>query len=449
MGELFLTVFEMSLKAGYIILILLLIRPLLKKAPKVISYALWAVVAFRLAVPFSVESLFSIMPQEIRLVSVTHRPSYQQGFQANGPDPANFPAAFTGVGEVPLTILQVLAYVWLTGVIALLLYGVISVFILQGKLKNARQIGENVYEDPNLRTPFVLGLAKPRIYLPAGLDTTQRSYIMLHEKAHIRRKDHIVKAAAYILVSVHWFNPLVWLAFWLMCNDMELSCDEKVLKTHEDIKKPYAELLLSFAAGEHVLGGGAIAFGEVNVKERIKNVLNYKKPAFWVIIAAIIAAVVLAAGLFTDPVNVRTDGDRLASRLLEYKTPYVGDNAKVGNIIYLLPLPENAVYDSFELFTDNEPYGITVNVRTDSKTRNYYIHGADQQPFSDNAVIMFALIGNVENIIFRLDDGKGPYAMQFTREWANTRYGKDVRDFAESREVFAGWLKSLLADDSQ
>lgn len=449
MNELFLSVLEMSMKAGYVIIVLLLVRPLLKKAPRAISYALWGVVAFRLAVPFSVESLFSIMPQEIRIVSITYNKSYQQGFQTNGPEAGGSSSVFDVVGKVPLTVFKVLAYIWIAGFIAMFLYSVISACILKGRLKNARQIGHNIYEDDHLRTPFVLGLARPRIYLPAGLDATGRSYILLHEEAHIRRKDHIVKAAAYILVSVHWFNPLVWLAFRLMCNDMELSCDEKVLKTHEDIKKPYAELLLSFAAGEHVLGGGAIAFGEVNVKERIKNVLNYKKPAFWVITAAVIAAVVLAAGLFTDPVTVRTDGDRLASRLLKYKTPYVGDNAKVGNIIYLLPLPENAVYDSFELFTDNEPYGIAVNVKTDSKTRNYYIHGSDQQPFSDNAVIMFALIGNVENIIFRLDDGKGPYAMQFTREWANTRYGKDVRDFADSREAFAGLLKSLLADDNQ
>lgn len=445
MNELFFSILEMSVKASYVILVLLLVRPLLKKAPRAISYALWGVVAFRLAVPFSIKSLLSIMPQEIRIVSITYNTGHQQDFQANGPEAAGFSPVFTGVGEVPLTIFKVLAYIWLTGVVALLLYSLISVCVLKGKLKNARQIGQYIYEDAHLQTPFVLGLIRPRIYLPTGLDTTGRSLILLHEETHIRRMDHIVKAAAYILLAVHWFNPLVWLAFKLMCNDMELSCDEKVLKTHNDIKKPYAELLLSLAAGGHILSGSAIAFGEVNVTERIKNVLNYRKPTFWAVAAALTAAMVLVVGLFTDPVTAKSGSDDYISRLLEYKTAYVGNNAKVGNIIYLLPLPENAVYDSFELFTENEPYGIAVNL----KTKNFQIRSADEQLLSNNAVMMFALIGNVENITFRLADEKGLYVMQFTREWANAEYGKDVRTFAESEEAFADLVKSLMNGGSQ
>jgi len=232
-----------------------------------------------------------------------------------------------------------------------------------------------------------------------------------------------------------------------MSTDMELSCDERVLKLmNEDIKKHYANTLLSLATGKHILNGSPLAFGEGNVKGRIKNVLNYKRPTFWVIAVTLFAVIVVAVGLFTNPIKSKPDDNILTSRLLQNKTEYVGNNSKVGAIISLLTFPKNIVYDSFELFTDSEPFAITVNLKTDTETRNLYSGEANQQQFKDNAIIMFALIGNVEYINFNLDDGLAPYSMQYTREWANYQYGKDVRDFAISKEEFSKLINRLSAN---
>jgi hypothetical protein len=178
--------------------------------------------------------------------------------------------------------------------------------------------------------------------------------------------------------------------------DMELSCDERVLREmNVDIKKPYANSLLSLATERHLLNGNPIAFGEGNVKGRIKNVLNYKRPTFWVIAVALVAAIVVAVGLFTNPITAKPDDNTLASQLLKNKTEYVGNNSKVGAIISSLTFPKNIVYDSFELFTDSEPFAITVNLKKDTETRNLSSAEANQQQLEDNAIIMFALIGNV------------------------------------------------------
>ena len=175
---------------------------------------------------------------------------------------------------------------------------------LKKQLKNSDLIEENIFEVKNLKTPFVLGVIKPKIYLPPGINAEEKKYILLHEQTHIQRKDHVIKILAFFILSIHWFNPLVWIAFILMSTDMELSCDERVLKEmNEDIKKPYANSLLSLAAERHILNGSPLAFSEGNVKGRIKNVLNYKKPRFWVVVIAIILVVGVTIGCSTNPIN--------------------------------------------------------------------------------------------------------------------------------------------------
>lgn len=446
MSELFLTVLNMSLTASYVILFVIIVRLLLKKAPKFISYALWSVAAFRLIIPFSFESMFSLMPRNTNAVSIPYDIIYQQNPQINSGIEAVdsfvnnlLPAPTVGASVNPLQIYaEIGAYIWILGIIALIVYSLVSVLLLKRQLKAAQLIEKNIFEAHNLQTPFVLGLISPKIYLPAGLSKEERDYILLHEQTHIHRNDHIIKVSAFVILSFHWFNPLVWTAFRLMSTDMELSCDERVLREmNADIKKPYANSLLSLASERHLLNGNPLAFGEDNVKGRIKNVLNYKRPTFWVIAAALVAAIIVAAGLFTDPITAKPDDNTLASQLLKNKTEYVGNNSKVGGIISLLTFPKNVAYDSFELFTGSEPFAITVNLKTDTETKNSYSGEANQQQFENNAIIMFALIGNVEYINFNLDDGLAPYSMQYTREWANHQYGKDVRDFAVSKEEFS------------
>lgn len=296
MSKLFLNVLDMSLTASYVILIVILVRLLLKKTPKVISYALWIVVALRLLIPFTLESGYSLMPPNNNVNNISHDIIYQQSPQIN-----------TGVGQVdtfinnslsaptvgasvnPLQIyLEIVAYIWFLVIVSLLIYSFVSILILKKRLKNATLIENNIFEAKNIRTAFVLGLIKPRIYLPVGLTKEERDYIIMHEQTHIIRKDHIIKILAFFTLSVHWFNPLVWIAFRLMSRDMELSCDERVLKKMDnDIKKPYANSLLSLNTERIILNGSPLAFAEGNVRARIENVLNYKKPAFWVTLVSI------------------------------------------------------------------------------------------------------------------------------------------------------------------
>ncbi|SCZ07681.1 M56 family metallopeptidase [Alkaliphilus peptidifermentans] len=310
MSELFLTVLNMSLTASYVILFVILVRLILKKAPKVISYALWGVVAFRLIMPFSFESMFSLMPWNTNTVTIPHDIIYQQSPQINSGIEvvdsfvnSSLHVATNGASVNPLQIYtEIGGYIWILGIMVLLIYSVVSVLQLKRQLKSAQLIEKNIFEAKNLRTPFVLGLIKPKIYLPVGLNVEERRYILLHEETHIHRKDHIIKVLAFIILSIHWFNPLVWIAFMLMSTDMELSCDERVLKEMDgEIKKTYANSLLALANGRHILNGSPLAFGEGNVKGRIKNVLNYKKPKFLVIVLSVIIATVVGIGLLANP----------------------------------------------------------------------------------------------------------------------------------------------------
>ena len=340
MSEQFITIINMSLKASYVIILVMLIRLLLKKAPKFLSYALWGVVAFRLIIPFSFESIFSIIPEitntnpipydiiyqerpELRngteLVDTIENNAFTESNAVNRrlsvpnevtdslPVPNDLvsslpePDATASVNPIQIYIL-IGACLWALGIVTMIVYSLISVIGLRRRLKNAQLIEEDIYEAHNLGTPFVLGLIMPRIYLPAGLKTDEREYILHHERTHIRRKDHIIKIIAFLILSIHWFNPLVWIAFVLMSTDMELSCDERVLREmKEDVKGPYANSLLSLAMGRHIINGSPLAFGEGNVKGRIKNVLNYKKPSFWMLLVSIIAVIIISLALIADP----------------------------------------------------------------------------------------------------------------------------------------------------
>jgi beta-lactamase regulating signal transducer with metallopeptidase domain len=367
MSELFLTVLNMSLTASYVILFVMLVRLLLKKAPKVISYVLWGVVAFRLIIPFSFESMFSLIPRNANAVPIPHDIIYQQTPQINSRieavDPfvsQSLPAPTAGASANPFQIyVEIGAYIWVFGIIALLVYSLVSILILKRQLKSAQLIEKNIFQVHNLQTPFVLGLVRPKIYLPVGLSKEEQNYILIHEQTHIHRKDHIIKIIAFLIVSIHWFNPLVWIAFVLMSTDMELSCDERVLKVmDEDIKKPYANTLLSLATGRHILNGSPLAFGEGNVKGRIKNVLNYRKPGFWIIFFSIIIVAAVAIGLAANPKS---------------SASFNGSSYRVKEILYDAPMY------SFSYTLDTVPqYSISSDYKLYSKEitdKDWIMHG--------------------------------------------------------------------------
>ena len=326
MSKIFISVLNMSFTASYVILFVILFRLMLKKAPKVFSYALWGVVAFRLIIPFSFESMFSLVPRDTKAVSITHDVIYQQSTNINSgieevgllPN-SSFSAPTARANVKPIkTYLEIGTYLWILGIMVLLAYSLVTILLLKRKLKNAQLIEKNIFEARNLKTPFVFGFLRPKIYLPVGINAEERRYILLHEQTHIHRKDHIVKALAFLILTIHWFNPFVWIAFRLMSMDMELSCDERVLREmNEEIKKSYANSLLSLAAERHILNGSPLAFGEGNVKKRIINVLNYKKPVYWVVILSLIAVVAVSVGLMSNPRGEQLSIEDYANKFIE------------------------------------------------------------------------------------------------------------------------------------
>lgn len=308
MDKVFLQIINMSITSCYVILFVIAARLLLKKAPKTFSYALWTVVLFRLVCPFSFESIFSLIPVSTQTIPekimYAQVPQIHSGvtvidYAVNNSLPA--PAAGASVNPMQIWIALGRA-IWILGIIILVTYGIFTTIRLRTKLKSARLISDNIYEMNKIKTPFVFGIINPKIYLPTDLSETEKAYIIGHEQTHIKRLDHIIKPFAFLVLSIHWFNPLVWVAFFLMGEDMELSCDESVIRQMgSDIKKDYSNSLLSLSTGRRIIGGCPLAFGESNTKGRIMNILNYKKPAFWVTIAAVIAVAAVCIGLMSNP----------------------------------------------------------------------------------------------------------------------------------------------------
>jgi len=299
----FLSVLNMSLTGAFVIAAILLARLLLKKAPKVLSYALWAAAGFRLAFPFTLKGAFSLIPFNStpipQDIATQTAPRIDSGIMAlDNAVNAALPAAVPAVSANPLQIwLAVGCFIWIIGMAAMLIYGAVSIAVLHHRLRGAVHVGDHIYEDTQLKTPFVLGFFRPGIYLPAGLSGDERRYILLHEHTHIRRRDPLVKMLAYLILCLHWFNPLVWAAFILMGADMEMSCDERVLRElGGDIKNAYSLALVRVASGRKILNGSPLAFGEGGMKERVKNVLNFKKHSRIIIIAAVMLVAVLSVG---------------------------------------------------------------------------------------------------------------------------------------------------------
>lgn len=311
MANIFIDLFNMSITASYLVLAVVVARLLLKKAPKWINCLLWALVGIRLICPFSFESALSLIPSS-QTISVnntsTGRPfTVQSGVPAVDININEYlgDKYYEGV-TVPANtfadMTNVLAIVWIVGLFAMLLYGSISYLRLHKKVGASILLNNNIYYCDNIDTPFILGFFKPKIYVPSGITDEQISYIALHEKAHLKRKDHWWKPLGFILLSVYWFNPIMWVAYILLCRDIETACDEKVIKNMPNTeKKGYSETLVSCSVQRRMVMACPLAFGEVGVKQRIKSVLNYKKPAFWMIIFAVLLVAVVIACFLTNP----------------------------------------------------------------------------------------------------------------------------------------------------
>lgn len=310
MGTVFIKVLNMGLTASWLILAVVVLRLFLKKAPKWISCLLWALVAFRLVCPFSIESALSLIPSseplpENIVAGSTFRADTGVGIgNVQGPaDPGEH-----GKEGSPVTvnqgnhIMDLLGIIWITGVMILLLYCCISYYRMHRMTAVSIHRGDGIYLCDHIDTPFILGIIAPRICLPSGLDPSRMEYVIAHERAHLKRRDHWWKIAGFLILSVYWFHPLCWVSYILLCRDIELACDEKVVRSlGQESRKAYAEALLSCSVRQSGVGACPLAFGEVGVKERVKNVLDYKKPAFRIILAAVLCCLAAAVCFLTSP----------------------------------------------------------------------------------------------------------------------------------------------------
>ena len=311
MEKLFVEILNMSLISCYIIVVVLIVRLLLRKAPKIFSYALWTVVFVKLICPITLESVISLIPKQLStqriekviVLSDTDTELVENKVKAVSivGDSVNYNQRKAHTNKGPLVRFY-LAAIWLMGLMLMSVYSGFAYSKLKKRITHAIHLKDNLYEAAGVQSPFVMGIINPKIYLPKDLYMQESNYIIEHEQVHIKRKDYLIKLITYFICCIHWFNPLVWLSFLLMNRDMEMSCDERVIKKlGNSIKKQYSNSLLSLAVDNKMPGGMPIAFGERGIKERIKNVLNYRRPTLWIVLVSAILVATICIGLFLSP----------------------------------------------------------------------------------------------------------------------------------------------------
>ena len=316
MSGIFLKLLNLSISASWLVLVVLALRLVLKRAPKWVNVLLWGMVALRLMLPFSIESALSLIPSaetvSPEVVRFDPAPTITSGVElidnAVNPSLSESFAAAPLASVNPLYVWTYLAgWVWLIGLAAMLLYALVSYLRLRRRVSASIPLWENIYVCDEVPSPFILGIVRPRIYLPSALDEAQWGSVLSHERAHLARHDHWWKPLGFALLAVYWFNPLLWLAYTLLCRDIELACDERVLRGMDAGQvKDYSSALLACSVPRRMLAACPLAFGEVGVGARVKNALRYKKPAFWAVAASVAVCVVVAVCFLTNP---RTDTD--------------------------------------------------------------------------------------------------------------------------------------------
>lgn len=368
MDSLFTSVLEISWQAGLIALAVIAVRPLLRRAPRRAVCMLWLLVALRLLLParLTVESPVSLQQPESPPIQAYQELRQQEKVYVSAP-PEQRPEMAGPAAAQGFALLDQLPAIWLTGVGCMALYMALSLLRMRWRLRAAPRIQDNVYRCTDWSTPFVLGVIAPRIYVPETVSEQDFPQVLAHERCHIRRWDHVWKPLAFLLLAVNWFNPVLWAAYVLLGRDMERACDEMVLKNATPAQRAaYSRALVSCAAQPKMAAVCPLAFGEVAVKERVKNVLNYKKPALWAVILLVVAAAIIGVCLLTKP-GYKNVGTLDAEKLFALRTEYVGDNAAVSGILDALGFRAagaagdgQAYTYSFEVETASEPYGVVV-----------------------------------------------------------------------------------------
>lgn len=456
MNSLFTSVLEISWQAGLIALAVIAVRPLLRRAPRRAVCMLWLLVALRLLLParLTVESPVSLQQPESPPIQAYQELRQQEKVYVSTPPEQRLemarPAAAQG-----FALLDQLPAIWLTGVGCMALYMALSLLRMRWRLRAAPRIQDNVYRCTDWSTPFVLGVIAPRIYVPETVSEQDFPQVLAHERCHIRRWDHVWKPLAFLLLAVNWFNPVLWAAYVLLGRDMERACDEMVLKNATPAQRAaYSRALVSCAAQPKMAAVCPLAFGEVAVKERVKNVLNYKKPALWAVILLVVAAAIIAVCLLTKPAG-KDAGVPDAETLYALRTEYIGDNAAVSGILDALGFRAagaagdgQAYTYSFEVETASEPYGVVVR---------YAFAGAVPQrsaewnrQMAQRGYIALALIDNAEWLRWEDVGAEGETPVSgtvYAGDYVAADYNA-VRGSAAGLQVLMDVLQARLEDGS-
>ena len=389
MTDVFLRIVELSWQAGVLALAVMLARLALRRAPKWAVCLLWALVAVRLVLPFSLQSPVSLQAAQSPVTAALYElPQTQEAAQktdevlSGGSAEPLMPLPPTEIVTAqpvptpkPVMTVSLLAAIWLAGVVMMLTYMLVSYLGIYRRVYTAVRLEDNVYRCGSWGTPFVLGLLRPRIYVPEGMDDAALPQVLAHERCHIRRGDHLVKPLAFLLLALHWFNPVLWAAYVLLGRDMENACDERVLRGVDGAgRAAYSRALVACAVRQRPAAVCPLAFGEVAVQERVKNAMNGKKPAVWAAVLLAIAAAVIAVCFLTSPGRREpsVDGAWDAETLYALRTPYVGDPSAVGRILNAAGLDKmgaDSDWDfTMQLSTEQEPYGLTLLYTYDSES---------------------------------------------------------------------------------
>ena len=472
MGEIFLKLLNMSITASWIILAVLGILLLFRRIPKWITCLLWGVVAIRLIFPFSIESVFSLQPsaEPIRTSTmvegelIPYVPSVDSniGVVENTINPALAETfAYQETQSVaPLQIVtEIAGGLWLCGMVVLLILALVSMIKLRLCVREAVLYRENIYICDAVKSPFILGIIRPRIYLSSSLSEEEMAYIIAHESAHLKRKDHLWKPFGYLLLCIYWFNPLCWVAYIMLCKDIELACDEKVIRdmNFED-KKKYSRVLLSCATQRRLVMMCPLAFGEVGVKDRVKLVLNYKKPSFWIVLISMAACVVVAVCFLTEPKSDFSIADYKAISYREYQK-LTGYDAEFYHALYYIgELPKTELSIVFEGDYDEDLAGAVL--AEDAKAiriqgRLSELFGDDTKQLSESELLkkISENYGNVISIDYREGAGTAYYEGDYyahiavaadTDDNRNTVFEIAVENQTKNEKIFSGsssfWL---------
>jgi beta-lactamase regulating signal transducer with metallopeptidase domain len=458
--QLFIRLLNMSITASYVILAVLFIRVFLKKAPKVYSYLLWLVVAFRLVCPVSFSSMLSIFNLSLFQmkealtgngninyipdnIAIMQKPNITVGIlPADRILNENIPKATQYASINPMQVyLFLIVAIWVAGILVLTTYSILSYLKLKRRVARAVRYQKNVFECDSIGSPFVFGIVKPRIYLPFRLQERELDYILRHEQYHIKRRDYIIKPLAFLLLILYWFHPLVWIAYFCMTKDMEMSCDEKVLQEMgNDIKSDYSRSLLAFASNHRIFTASPLAFGETNTRKRITNILKYKKPKKW---STVLVGFLCIASLFLCAANpyqmeekaaeapaVEEGVTDFAHALYNSKNPYIGNASADGKLLQLLGVSELGDY-TIELTTTKEPYVLKVVFKDEVFDRDSL-----DMTMIHNATLLLALIDNASEIHwsypFEQDGQMTLITVYYSAEnMAHLEYA-DIKSFASS-----------------